>query len=207
MEMTEVLDRIARDHHGDAHGWWPYLGGRGVFHRVSDIVVNGSLGWAQPAPGELVPIELPAGRYPVHLEVVVDAEPEKRGAYGLPGSWVSLAVVPLAAPHVIAEALAAGRLDNLIEDYQPLGPVGAIWSDTATTPIGWDRDFAARAAEQLAARAEQPGGPNIVEVPADSGGGAKCIAFHVETTAGCGYATALRDPAGNPVCLVLGNSG
>ncbi|MFJ2864034.1 hypothetical protein [Kitasatospora sp. NPDC087314] len=207
MEIAEILDRIARDHHGNGYGWWPYLGGLGVFHRVSDIVVNGSLGWAQPAPGELVPIYVPPGRYPVYLELVANADPKKRGEYGLPASWVSLAVVPLAAPQVIAEALAAGRLDNPIEDYQPLGPVGAIWSDDGPMPIGWDRAFAARADAQLAAGAEAGRVPNVVEVPAESGDGAKCIAFHVETAAGCGSAAAVRDPAGNLVCLILGNSG
>ena len=121
MEIAEILDRIARDHHGDGYGWWP--------------------------------------------------------------------------------------LDNPVEDYQPLGPVGAIWSDDGPMPIGWDRAFAARADAQLAAGAQAGRVPNIVEVPAESGDGAKCIAFHVETAAGCGSAAAVRDPAGNLVCLILGNSG
>ncbi|MFI2612548.1 hypothetical protein [Kitasatospora sp. NPDC018619] len=206
MELAEVLERIARHHHGDVTEWWPYLGGTGVFHRVSDIVVNGSLGWAKPAPGELVPIDVPPGRYPVYLEVVADADPAKRAEYGLPASWVSLAVVPLAAPEVIAESLAAGRLDDPIEDYQPLGPLGAIWSDDGPSRIGTDRAFAARAATQLAAGAQAGRVPNVVEVPAASGDGAKCVAFHVSSSAGCGAAAAVRDTTGSLVCLVLGNS-
>jgi hypothetical protein len=116
-----------------------------------------------------------------------------------------MAVVALATPKMISDALATGHRDNLIYDYQPLGPVGAIWSDDAPMPIGWDRAFAATAQVQLACGAQDGRVPKVVEVPAASGDGAKCIAFHVETDAGAGFADGVYDLAGNLTCLILGN--
>ncbi|MFJ5881650.1 hypothetical protein [Kitasatospora cineracea] len=199
MESTEILELIARTHHAGSHGDWPHLGGRAAFHRAGELVVNGSLGWARPAPGELVPIAAPPGSWPVHLEVVTDADPR----YGMPPSWVSLAVVLLAAPEEIAEALAAGRVDDPIGDYQPLGPVGALWSDDAPLPIGWDRAFADRAAAHLADGERAGHVPNLLAVPADSGRGLKCMAFRTASPAGTAGAGAVRGPDGRLLCLFL----
>ncbi|MFC1437510.1 hypothetical protein ABUW04_04505 [Streptacidiphilus sp. N1-10] len=202
MEITEVLDRIARTFADDKAGDWPYLGGSHAFHRVSDLVVTGQVAFAKPHPGELTPhTDIPLGPHPIYLEVV-RPDPEKGAVYNMPASWVNLAVIPLASPDTIAEALAAERMRNVYEDYQPLGPDGAIW-DGAASSLAWSAEFATRVRAELAEGAEAGRLPNVVEVPTASGDGAMCIAFHSGVAAGCGRATALYDQNDTLVCVVL----
>ncbi|GAB2700970.1 hypothetical protein [Kitasatospora kifunensis] len=202
MEITTVLDQIAQLFADDKAGDWPYLGGRHAFHRASDLVVTGDVAFAQPNPGELVPLtDIPAGRYPVYLEVV-EPDAAKRATYAMPASWVNLVVIPLASPQAIAEALAAHRLEDVYGDYQPLGPQGALW-DAAASTLAWSSEFAARVKSELATGTVAGRLPNVVEVPAASGDGAMCIAFHSGVESGCGRGTALYDDEGGLVCVVL----
>ncbi|WP_329122115.1 hypothetical protein [Streptomyces sp. NBC_01465] len=205
MEMAEVLDRIAQRFADEKAGDWPYLGGRHAFHRVSDLVVTGDVGFAKPSPGELVPHkDIPAGRHPVYLEVV-EPDAAQRAVYGMPASWVNLAVIPLATPQAIAAALTEGRLEDVYGDYQPLGPEGAIW-DGAASSLAWSAEFAAQARAELVEGAEAGRLPNVQEVPAASGDGAMCIAFQTGAHAGCGRGTALYDHEGRLVCVLMDNS-
>lgn len=206
MEISEVLDRIARVFADDKAGDWPYLGGRHAFHRVGDLMVTGRIVFTRPDVGELIPYEdFPAGRYSVYLEVV-EPDPAKRAVYGMPASWVNLAVIPLASPRAIAEALAAGRQENVFGDFQALGPEGLIL-DAAGESLAWSAEFAARVRAELAAGAEAGRLPNVVEVPAVSGDGAMGIAFHSGIEAGCARATALYGHEHTLVCVVLDEYG
>jgi hypothetical protein len=91
---------------------------------------------------------------------------------------------------------------SAVRDYQPLGPQDALW-DVAASTLAWSAEFAARVKAEPAAGAEAGRLPNVVEVPATSGDGAMCIAFHSGVESGCGRGTALHDDEGKLVCVVL----
>ncbi|WP_441248061.1 hypothetical protein [Kitasatospora sp. McL0602] len=198
MEIQDVLDGITEL----ARGWGELAEHscsreRHRFRRVGDITVTGSLAFTAPSPPEWHEHDtVPRGRYPVFMGVV--EEPEPGGAAGRPPSWTSLTVVPLAEPEVIAEALEAGRYEEVYQDYQPFGPeIGVLWGEGAGSRHDLDALEAALAEGEAAGRV-----PNVVEVVADQETGANLLAFRVWGACDAD-GVELYAPDGSVVCLVL----
>ncbi|TQF03084.1 hypothetical protein E6W39_13500 [Kitasatospora acidiphila] len=202
VDTAAALERIATLFNEFQMGDWPYQGRAHGFHRVSDLVVTGTLVFAQPNPGEWIPYEtLAPGSYPVYLEVIEEPDPAARVPLDLKPSWTFRIVIPLAAPEAIAEAAAARRIELVYNDYQPLGPLGALWDQESNYPADRTPEFVQRIEADLAAGAEAGRVPNVAEIPADSGGGAKYLAFYAPY--GSALAWELADADGEPVCLVM----
>lgn len=102
------------------------------FHRADDLVVAGSVTFTEPAPAEWSAFDgVPHGSHPVHIGVVRRRDADS----GEESTYVTMVVIPLAAPEVIARATFA----DAIEDYQPLGPdLGFLWDSAAMDCLRFD---------------------------------------------------------------------
>ncbi|MFJ9608683.1 hypothetical protein ACIRS1_20330 [Kitasatospora sp. NPDC101176] len=157
------------------------------FHHAGDLTVVSNLVFSCPDPSEFSECSgVPAGRHPVHVGVVRTHDTET----GRETPAVTLVLVPLAAPEVIAEA----EFEDAVEDYQPLGPdLGFLWDATARDAFGPGRPRPAGLADldALVARVEAglatPDGtgraPAWVDLPIDETTGANLLAFPVSAEA------------------------
>lgn len=168
------------------------------FHRVGDITVTGDLAFTDPAPDEWHSHDaVPPSRYPVYMGIV--EEPEPGGPQEFPPSWTSLTVVPLAAPEVIAEAVAAERYEEVYQDYQALGPdIGVLW-DEAAGPLLGEPGTVDRIEEALREGDAARRVPNVIAL--DPG----LIAFRVWGAADAD-GMELYAPDGRVVCLIFTTS-
>ncbi|WP_042376150.1 hypothetical protein [Streptacidiphilus melanogenes] len=173
------------------------------FQRAGDLTVAGNVVFSCPEPPEWSECEdVPPGDHPVYLGTVRRTDQQS----GETSTFVTMVLVPLAEPEVIAEAV----FEDAVEDWQPLGAeTGFLWDSTAmdafrpggTPPKGFaDLDaLVAHVESELGTS-----GAAWVSVVANEQTGANVLAFPVlDESALCLEA---RDEDGKLVALLFAGS-
>ncbi|GAA1881184.1 hypothetical protein [Streptantibioticus ferralitis] len=174
------------------------------FQRAGDLVVAGAVVFSEPDPAEWSTCGgVPHGKHPVYIGVArLSEETAAAGA-----AYVSMAVIPLADPEVIARA----TFEDAYEDAQPLThEIGLLWDDAAMDSLRFsgprpadypDLDaFLTHAASELAA-AQAAGRAPWVDITVNPDTGSNVLAFPVQAENASCYEG--RDENGELVCLVL----
>ncbi|MGW7008125.1 hypothetical protein ACWGCW_36370 [Streptomyces sp. NPDC054933] len=159
--------------------------------------------FSEPEPAEWSACGgVPYGKHPVYIGVARLGEE----ASGAGAAYVSMAVIPLAAPEAIAKA----TFEDAYQDAQPLShEIGLLWDDAAMDSLRFsgprpadypDLDaFVTHAASELAA-AQAAGRAPWVDITVNPDNGSNVLAFPVCAEGACCYEG--RDENGELVCLV-----